>query len=156
MLVQYGLLTLLWLNTLRLRPSDRRFSDDIFKCIFHEYLKMRISNTIRLIFVLKSLVDNTTALLQKMATGHFLNQWWPKMATHIYIIRAQWVNMYHMYPTILESYLTLFDTFVIGNRSIFKSIRSSVLQLIWHSNQCIRYGNTRDVHLKKSWYGEWA
>ena len=81
------------------------FQTTFSNAFFHENLKMRISNTIRLIFVLKSLVDNTTALLQimarhrKQATDHFLNQWWPKMATHIYIIRAQWVNVYHMYPT---------------------------------------------------------
>ena len=42
----------------------------------------------------KGLIDNNTPLVQIM-TNDYLNQWWPRLMTYIYVIRPQWVNIIH-------------------------------------------------------------
>ena len=47
-------------------------------------------------FVPKGAFNNNPALVQMMAwhqTGNILNQWWPRLLTHICITRPQWVKV---------------------------------------------------------------
>ena len=62
-------------NTLRPRQDGRHFPDDIFRCIFlneNTWIAINIS----LNFVTKGPLDNIPSLVQIMACGHYLNQWW--------------------------------------------------------------------------------
>ena len=54
-------------NTLRPRPNDRHFADDIFKCIFLKE-NLWISTKISLKYVRHGLIDKKSALVQKMAS----------------------------------------------------------------------------------------
>ena len=62
------------INTLRPRQNGRRIADDTFKRIFFNETIM-ISIKISLKFVSKGPMDNIPALVQIMATSHYLNQW---------------------------------------------------------------------------------
>ena len=83
-------------NTLRPRQNGCRFPDDIFICIFVNE-NFQIWNIISLKFVLKGLINNIPALVQKMAWRRPgdkpLSE--PMMArspTHICVTRPQWVK----------------------------------------------------------------
>ena len=74
--------------------NGRHFADDSFKRIFINE-KCFISIRISLKFAPEGPIDNKAALVQLMAwcwTGHYLDQCWPSLPTHICNIRGRWVN----------------------------------------------------------------
>ena len=81
-----------WVNTLKPGQNGRRFTDDIFTCIFMNE-KFCILIQISLKFVVKGPVDNMPALVQIMAWRLFgakpLSE---PMMTHIAITRSQGVD----------------------------------------------------------------
>ena len=90
-------------NTLRLRPNRRHFTDDIFKCIFdneNEWITPRIS----LKFVPKVWLNNIPALVQIMVWHRPGNKplsepiiiW----VMHICVTRPQWVNVHWWISTL--------------------------------------------------------
>ena len=78
------------LNTLRLRQNIWHFIEDSLKCIFLNK-NVWISIKISLKYVPLGLIVNIAALVQIMATSHYLNQYWYVVLTHICITRPQWV-----------------------------------------------------------------
>ena len=79
------------INVLRPRQNGRHFPGDILKCIFLNE-NVWISLKISLNFVPKVRINNIPALVQIMATSHYLHQWWYNLQTHICLTRPQWVN----------------------------------------------------------------
>ena len=84
-------------NTLRPRQNERRFADDIFKCIYLNG-NVWISIKISLNFVPQGPINNIPALVQIMAwrrpgdkplSGPMV----VSLPTHICVIRPQWVNI---------------------------------------------------------------
>ena len=91
-------ITILTLNTLRLRQNGRLFSDDIFKCIFLNE-NGRILIKISLKFVPKVPINNIPALVQIMAWRHpgdkpLSELMMVSLLTHICVTRPQWVKSF--------------------------------------------------------------
>ena len=84
------------LNTLRSRQYDRRFADDIFKCIFLNE-DIWISINISMKFVPKDPIDNIPILFQTMAWRRpgdkpLSEPMVVSLLMHICVTRPQWVN----------------------------------------------------------------
>ena len=85
------------LNSLRARKNDRRFADDVFKCIFlneNVWIPIKIS----LKFVPKGTINNIPALVQIMAWRRsgdkpLSEPMLVSFPTHICVTRPQWVNL---------------------------------------------------------------
>ena len=72
--------------------NGRHFTDDILLCIVMD-VKLRILTRISLKFVPKGSIGAKWALVQVMATTHYLNQCWSSLPTHICGTRAGWVDI---------------------------------------------------------------
>ena len=139
-------------NTLKQRQNGRHLPDDIFKCIFLDedvWIPIKLS----LKFVPKSPIKNTPALVQIMAcrlVGAKLlyEPMMIKVATHICVIRPQWVNILALnYTTV---FLLLISRHAMSNTETRFSAYGS--QMCEHFNIHIgmRFLNSR-VLLYKLW-----
>ena len=86
-------------NTLRPRQNERRFADDIFKCIYLNE-NVWISIKISLNFVPQGPINNIPALVQIMAWRRpgdkpLSEPMVVSLPTHICVTRPQWVNARH-------------------------------------------------------------
>ena len=85
-------------NTLRPRQNGRRFSDDVFICIFL-IENVRIFIKISLKFVLKGTINNIPALVQVMAWRQLgykplSEPMMVRLLQHICVTRPQWVTSF--------------------------------------------------------------
>ena len=88
--------TVRFVNTFRPRQNGRHFADDTFKRTFFNE-NVRISITLSLKFVPKSLIDNIPALVPIMAWRRpgdkpLSEPMMVNLPTHICVTRPQWVN----------------------------------------------------------------
>ena len=95
-------------NTLRPRQNGRRFTDDIFKCIYlnqNVWIPIKIS----LKFVPKAPINNILALVQTMAWRRpgdkpLSEPMVVSLQTHICVTRPQWVNSKHGFHNLVFHY----------------------------------------------------
>ena len=123
------------LNTLRPRQNGRRFSDDIFKCIFLNE-NVWISNKISMKFVPKGPINNIPALVQIMAWCQpgdkpLSEPMMVSLLTHMYVTRPQWVK-----SGILYLHKKLINTHIVGEKTSFGMYLASA----HHQVLCIRLG----------------
>ena len=91
---------LIFVNSLRPRRNGRYNADDIFKCIFSEFLKENvwIPTKISLKFVPKGPINNIPALVQIMAWRRpsdkpLSEPMMVSLLTHICVTRPQWAKI---------------------------------------------------------------
>ena len=78
------------------RQCERQFADDVFKCIFlMEIVELWLKFHWNLFPMVKLIVCQhwfRKWLGTTQVTSHYLNQWWPRLLTHIWVTRPQWIN----------------------------------------------------------------
>ena len=124
--IEWMLVSMIFVNTLRRRQNGRHFPDDIFKCIFLNE-NVWISIKISLRFVPKGPIDNIPALVQIMAWRRPGNKplsepMMVRLLTHICVTRPQWVNERPVLSNFEENEMSLDElssiNTVVGNTYI--------------------------------------
>ena len=127
-------------NTLRPRQDGRHFADDIFKCIFlneNVWIPIKIS----LKFVPNGPINNIPAMVQIMAWRRpgdkpLSEPMVVSIATHICVVRPQWVNT----STVQNAFLTIKYLVYINFHFTYWFSRNVVMMIKCNKSPNTRYG----------------